>query len=184
MNYYLLEPDCRIPDICAVGNVPDSVDPLEWMRGKRMASPGPLRLPLSSASGELRADLIGTLLTLFSDNLKVAMTSFGIDNVDYFPVELVSPGANETESGYWLANVIGLIACVDLTRSVIEPRPSGGKGSLRSFYVDPIPVSGRRIFRLAEDPTLIVMDEDLRTFLRTQNLGGVRMRHTKSYDGY
>ena len=184
MNFYLLEPDRRIPGIAAVGDVPENLEPLDWLRGKRMPNPGPLRLPLSASSGDLRPDLIGTLLTLFSDDLKNALLAFGIDNVDYVPVQLQHPRSQELESGYWLSNVIGLVECVDLSRSVIEPRPSGTKGSLLSFHVDPDRAAGLHLFRLVEDPTLIVIDEPLRRFLQAQDLAGVRLRHTRTYDGF
>lgn len=186
MSHYLLEPDRRIPGIAAVGTVPDDMDPLDWMHGKRMPPPaaGPMRLPLSDSSGDLRPEIMGTLLTLFSDTLKDAMGAFGIDNIDYHPVELQHPVTKVVEQGYWLANIIGIVSCVDTTRSVIVPRPSGGKGWLKSFYVDPARASALRIFRLAEDPTLIVIDEPLRSHLRSLELAGVRLRHTKAYDGY
>jgi len=185
MNYYLLEQDLRIPNIATVGDVPENIEPLDWMRGQRLPAPGPgpLRLMLSSMSGEEPTDIIGSLLTLFSDDLKGALTQFGIDNIDYFPVELQHPLTHEVWRGYWLANIIGLVACLDVSRSVILPRPSGARGHLRSFYVDPDRAGDRRIFRLAEDPTLIILREDVRRHLQSLPLGGVRMRHTKSYGG-
>lgn len=184
MNYYLLEQDLRIPDIAAIGGVPDHIEPLDWMRGKKMAPPGALRLQLSAVSGDERGDIMGSLLTLFSDELKDAMTKFGVDSIDYFPVELENPNTHEIETGYWLANVLGLVGCVDMSRSVIVPRPSGAKGDLESFYVDPKRAMSLRIFRLAEDPTLIVINHELREFLRSLPLAGVRLRHTKTYDGF
>jgi hypothetical protein len=123
---------------------------------------------------------MGSLVTLFSDALKDAMMQFGVDNIDYFPVEIEAPATQEVETGWWLANVLGLVECVDLTRSTIVPRPAGAKGRLEAFYVDPQRTRGLHIFRLAEDPTLIILDEDLRRFLQSMVLRGIRMRHKKS----
>lgn len=185
MSYFLLEQDLRIPDIAAVGGVPESIEPLDWMRGKKMPPPpGTLRLPLSSASGDARTDIMGSLVTLFSDELKDAMIQFGVDNIDYFSVELEDQATHEVESGYWLANVVGIVECVDAARSTIVPRPSGAKGRLESFYIDPRRAGGLSIFRLAEQPTLIVIKEVLREFLESLPLSGVRMRHTSVYDGF
>lgn len=184
MSYYLLEQDLRIPDIAAVGAVPDSIEPLDWIHGKKMAPPpGVLRLPLSRASGELRTDLMGTLLTLFSDDLRDAMTRFGVDNIDYFPVELEHPVTRVVETGYWLANILGLVRCLDTARSTIVPRPSGARGRLASFHIDPVLAAGFDVFRLAEQPTLIILSQPLRTFLMAEPLAGVRMRHTRVYNG-
>jgi len=182
MNYYLLEQDLRISNITTIGAVPDSIEPLDWMSGKKIESPGILRLPLSG--GDLRGDIMGSLLTLFSDTLKDAMIQFGIDNIDYFPIELEDPTAHEIETGYWLANIAGSISCVDLSRSTIIPRPSGAKGRLQSFYIDPQQAEGFHVFRLAEQPTLIIIDQDLREYLASLPLYGVRMRHTRVYDGF
>ena len=185
MSYYLLEQDLRIPDIAAIGAVPESIEPLDWMLGKKMAPPaGVLRLPLSRASGNLRTDLMGTLLTLFSDDLKDAMLRFGVDNLDYFPVELEHPLTRRIETNYWLANVLGLVQCVDPARSTVVPRPSGARGRLGSFHVDPTLAPDLHVFRLAEQPTLIIISKVLRQFLLAQDLAGVRVRHTRVYDGF
>ena len=184
MTYYLLEQDLRIPDSTAIGAVPEHIEPSDWIAGKRMESPGRLRLRLSNSGGGFRGDIIGTLLTLFSDDLKAALEGLGIDNVEYHPVELEDPRTHEVESGYWLINIVGLVACVDRGRSTIKPRPSGGFGILESFRVDPARTQGFRMFRLGEKPTLIVIDESLRRCLLERNLVGVRMRSTESYDGF
>jgi len=184
VNFYLLEQDLRIPEIAAIGGVPENIEPLDWLSGKKMPSPGPLLLPLSSTSGELRTDIMGSLLTLFSDALKDAMSEFSIDNIDYFPVELEDRAANEVETGYWLANIVGLVSCLDVSRSIVVPRPSGAKGRLESFYIDPKRAASLKIFRLAEQPALIIISHDLRKYLMSLSLAGVRMRHTKAYDGF
>lgn len=186
MKYYLLEQDLRIPDIAAVGELPEAIDPYEWMSGKKMPAPegNPLRVMLTRGSGSYRGGIIGASLTLFSDQLKEALSKLNIDNIDYYPVLLENPDSGAVEAGYWLANVIDLVACVDVAKSVIVERPSGGKGSLESFTVDPEKAKGNRLFRLAENPTLIVIDQDLRQSLEDMKIGGVRMRATEKYEGY
>jgi hypothetical protein len=185
MDFYLLEQDLRIPGIAAVGAVPEDVEPLDWMTGRRMPAPqGNLRLNLSTNSGTVHTDIMGSLLTLFSDALKSAMTQFGIGNIDYFPVELVNPLNGQVQGGWWLANVIGMISCVDAARSRIVPEPGDLPGILESFYVDESKVGNEPIFRLREKPTLIVINAALRQHIQASKLSGVRVRHTRTYDGF
>jgi hypothetical protein len=185
MDFYLLEPDLRIAGLQAVGQIPDFLEPLEWISGRKMpAPPAPLKLQLAQNSGDAITDIMGSLLTLFSNNLKNALDRFGVNNIDYFPVEFSNAESERLRHGWWLANVVGLFECVDLNRSTFQPQPGGLKGLLESFHVDESKVGANPIFRLKEKPTLIVINADLRKHLRETDLGGVRLRHTKTYDGF
>ena len=89
MKFYILDQDAEIEGSAAVDGLPDFMDPIDWMRGKIMpAPPKDLILNLSEASGDYRGDIIDGLITLYHDALKNALTAFGIDNIQYFPVKL------------------------------------------------------------------------------------------------
>ena len=186
MDYNLLEQDLRLPGISAIGELPEGIESLEWLSGRRMPAPAqqPLQLGLSTNSGDEHTDVVGSLLTVFHDDLKAAMTAFGVSNIDYFPVELVHPLTHEVRRGWWLANIIGVADCIDSPRSQMKPLPSGAGMLLESFHVDSARAPKAPIFRLGEEPTLIIINAALREFLRGQDLGGVRLRHTRLYDGY
>lgn len=182
--FYLLEQDLRPSGVAAVGAVPEEMDPDDWVCGKIMPPPPkPLVLPLMKRSGDYRGDLMGGLLTLFSDELKNALNHYGVNNVDYFPVELLDQNSGEKEAGYWLANVIGRVACVDVAKSTMVPMPSGGR-NLKSFYINAAATRGLPIFRLNENPVLLIISEALRNHLKGVGLAGVRMRRTQDYDGW
>ncbi|MGK3992646.1 imm11 family protein [Sorangium sp. So ce1024] len=185
MKFYLLEQDLRIADIAGVGSVPEYIEPLDWIQGKKLPPPRPdLRLMLMNTSGDFRGDIIGSLVTLFSDELKAVLMRLGVDNIDYFPVELEDPMTHEVEEGYWLVNILGLVACVDRAKSVMRACPSGGEELSGPFHVDEDRTFGLKLFRLAEDPTLIVINEDLKRSLDQEDLAGVRMRATFRFDGF
>lgn len=185
MKFYLLEQDLRIPDIAGVGAVPEDIEPLDWIQGKKLPPPRPdLRLELMNPSGDFRGDIMGSLVTLFSNKLKAVLPELGVDNIDYFPVELEDPVTHKVEGGYWLVNVIGIVACLDRARSTLRPDPLGGEDLTGPFYLDEAKTLGLKLFRLAEDPTLIIINEDLRRSLTQAGLVGVRMRATFRYDGF
>jgi hypothetical protein len=183
-SYYLLEHDLRIPETSAIGQIPNSLEPLDWISGKKQPDPGPLKLSTSAVSGDFLPDMMGSLVTLFSTNLKNALTEFGVQNIDYFPVELEHATEKTTVRNYWLANITERIACIDVQNSVLIPRPSGLKPRLEKFRVDPVRAGDRKLFRLDEKPTLIVINQPLRKFLQAQEIYGVRLRATHVYDGY
>jgi len=184
MSHYILRQDQRILNQPAVTRCPREIDPVEWIEGTvRPAPPSPLRLVLSENSGTARGAIIGGLLTLFHQRFRDDLTSLGIDNIQYFPVELQNPEGG-IEHNYLLINVLGLVRAVDVSASVFEPMPTGGQGHLKSFKIDPAKAAGQRLFRLAEAPTLIIIDQTLRDALSTRTVPGVIMLPTERYDGW
>jgi hypothetical protein len=184
MNYYILRQDHRIPNQPTVMRCPDEIDPVDWIEGTvRPAPSSPLRLVMSERSGTFRGVIIEGLLTLFHQKFKDDLTSLGIDNIQYFPVELQNPEGG-IEHKYHLINVLGLLRAVDASASVIEPMPTGGQGRLRSFKIDPAKAIGQRFFRLAEAPTLIIIDETLRDALMLRTPSGAIMLPTERYTGW
>jgi hypothetical protein len=76
----------------------------------------------------------------------MAYTTLGIDNIQYFPVELQNTEGG-IEHAYYLINVLGRLKAEHVSASVFAPMPSG-KGDLLSFKVDPAKAVGQRFFRL------------------------------------
>jgi hypothetical protein len=143
----------------------------------------PLTFKLSPSSGDYRGCIIRGLVTLFHDVLRDELTRLGVDNIQYFPVEL-EDSDGYVEEGYSLINVVGLIEAVDQGASVVEPTPGGERGLLKSFKIDPDKVKGQRLFRLVEAPTLIIIDEALHKKLLEFNPPGVMMLPTERYNGW
>jgi hypothetical protein len=185
MAYYLLKQNRLVKGARAIRDLPEDMDGVDWIQGKVMPPPPtPLRLVLSENSGGFRGDIIQSLVTLFSEKLKGALDSFGVDNVEFFPVELEDPATQTTENGYHLANIIGLVSCVDMAKSDVRELPSGTGVRLKAFVIDERRAPDQAIFRLDEKPTLIVINERLKTHLETAGLKGLKMIPTTEYDGF
>jgi hypothetical protein len=187
--FYILDQDAEIEGSAAVEDLPESMDPIDWIRGKIMpAPPKDLILNLSEASGDYRGDIIDGLITLYHDELKKSLTAFGIDNIQYFPVKLRNPPGSKrpmpVESGYWIANIIGVIECVDKENSTLIPLPSGIGEDLGPFQIMESKTKGAPLFRLAEDPTLVIVTEKLAKHLAASGTCGARLRNTRTeFDG-
>lgn len=184
MSYYILQQDPRVPEQPSVLACPENIDPEQWISGERMDGPrSPVRLQMSPRSGKFRGDIIRGILTLFHEALRNELTRLGVDNVQYFPVELLNP-EGEVETKYSLVNVVGMLDAVDSANSVIVPRATGGRGELKSFKIDPTATRDLRLFRIPEAPTLLIVDETLQQSLTAFEVAGAWLLPTERYDGW
>jgi hypothetical protein len=184
MNYYIFQQDPRVPQQPSVLSCPEDIAPEEFLKGKHMTVPrNPLHLKMSPRSGDFRGDIISGVLTLFHNMLCEELTKLGVDNVEYFPVDLENP-EGVIEKKYSLVNIIGLVDAVDKSNSVIEPRATGTRGDLKSFKIDPAAARGLRIFRIPEVPSLIIIDETLQAALNAFEPAGAWMLPTGEFDGW
>jgi hypothetical protein len=178
--------DTSIEGSCALDGLPDNMDSLEWMQGKRMLDPSPDReliLDLSLASGDYRGDIIDGFLTLYSDELIEALKQQGVDNIDYYPVVLRDQNDDSLEDGFSIANIIGLLDCVDMNKSKVKWWPSRMGFNFLSMVIDESKTHGFKIFRLKEDPTKVIINEELKRYLldETDMLAGVKIIKTEDY---
>jgi hypothetical protein len=184
MNYFIFQQDPRVPEQPSVLSCPEDIAPEEFLKGKHMTVPrNPLHLKMSERSGKFRGAIIAGVLTLFHNRLCDELKKLGVDNLEYFPVDLENP-EGQIEQKYSLVNVIGLLDAVDHASSVIVPRPVGGRGDLKSFKIDPAKARGLRMFRIPEVPSLIIIDETLKAALAAIKPAGAWMRATESFDGW
>lgn len=188
MPFYIMREDTSIDGSRAVDGVPDSFDPSDWIKGKKMPDPAPganLVFDLSLASGDYVGHIIDGLVTLYHESLKEALGSQGVDNVDYFPVDLRNQETGEIEGGYFLANILGVIDCVDMAKSKVNWWPSGRNFDFLSMVLDPAKIGDAKLFRLKSDPTKVIINEELKQFFdRTDMLIGVTLIQTEDYKDF
>lgn len=172
----------------AIDGVPDNIDSLDWLRGGLMASTtnrDPLLLDLALESGSFRGQIIDGLLTLYRSKLCNALIDFGIDNVQYYPVVLRDQETGKTEDDYFLVNIIGLLDCVDMDKSEVNWWPSGMGFDFVSMAIDEVKTQGLSIFRLKDDPTKVLISDDLKNHLeKNKILGGVKLIEPKDYSDF
>ena len=169
----------------ALDGVPDSIDPSEWLAGKRMSDPGVLELKFSLESGKFRSAIIGGFLPLFHVKFAEVLNSFPVDNIQYYPVKILDQNDGSVEENYLLANIIGLIDCVDLEKSKLKHWKSGMGFNFESMVIDESKTNGAKIFRIESDPTKIVITEDLKDFLVSKEiLSGVEVVRTEDYSDW
>lgn len=188
MSFYIIKQDTLIDGSRSLDGVPEVIQPLEWMKGKPMADPSPgkkLVFELSQESGNYNGDIIDGILTLYSDEIKVALENFGIDNVEFYAVGLHDQNTNTFEGGYWIANIVGLLSCIDMEKSRTKPWVSGIGFDFLSMVIDASKTNDLKIFRLKEDPTKVIIREDLKKHLETVGaIVGVKFIKTEDYSDW
>lgn len=188
MSFYIMKQDTLIDGARSLDGVPDNIDPMDWIAGKKMSDPSPgkkLILDLSLVSGDYRGDILGSFLTLYSDELKDALEENGVDNVDFFAVGLRDQNTGELEGGYWIANIIGLYDCVDMDKSKIKPWVTGIGFDFLSMVLDEAKTNGAKIFRLKDDPTKVIINQELKDYFdQTDMLVGVEFIKTEDYSDW
>ncbi len=189
MSYFIFQQNTLIKGGAAVlDSVPDNIDSLEWMQGKTITSlmtQSPLLLDLSLESGSFRGAIIDGFLTLYHRRLCTALTEFGIDNIQYFPVVLRDQENGKTENDYFLVNVIGLLDCVDMNKSKVNWWPSGMGFDFVSIVIDENKTQGLSIFRLKDDPTKVLIDEKLKRHLHENKvLVGTKLIKPEDYSDW
>ena len=113
----------------------------------------------------------------FSDRLKATLLATGVRNIDWHPVTAV----RRTERvGYHLANVIGRIACVDLSRSELQRLDDG-----RIEFIDRLaltePDGAPLLFRLAEFLPLIIVQDPVKVAVEKSGCTGVEFWHPSDF---
>lgn len=186
MPFYIMKQDTLMDDIASLDGLPDGMDALEWMEGKVIPPPdSELILNLSLESGGGRGDIIDGFATLYSDELKEALELNGADNIKYYPVLLLDQNDNTTEKGFWLVNIIGLFDCIDMEKSKVKYWPSGMGFDFLSMAIDESKTNGAKIFRLKEDPTKVIINQELKDYFdKTDMLVGVTLVQTEEYSDW
>ncbi|QAT83377.1 hypothetical protein EJ065_1779 [Corallococcus coralloides] len=110
---------------------------------------------------------------IVSERFIQVLRGAGANNFQCFPALLINPETQKQRSGFYLFNVLGLIKAADMQRSsfmtLMEADTEGVDAPLVSFeniVLDGTRSRGLHMFRLAESPSVLVMDESVKTALK------------------
>lgn len=180
MSYRILRQDFRPENWTAVYAEGLDIDALQ--SGVRMESvPEPVPIMLSDG-GDKRCDFLEQPVFAVSSAMRFVLDRAGIDNIQYFRAMLKFERSQRVEHGFWVANVIGRVSCVDRDASNFE---SAGDtpGPVLQFEVDVEQTCGLSIFRLAEESCLVLVSSRIQAALQAANLQGLFLQDTRTYDG-
>ncbi len=170
-----------------------SADEVEFTDGVKLGA-----LPLMTFR-KRKADR-GTLLDymgsspscpVVSARFKEILDSVGVDNIDYYPAQIIDEAKGKTHEGHYAANIIGMLACMDKEKSVYTamPRPPamGDKDLVATFkemHLDYSKVQGAKIFRLFEKTSVILVHESIKQAVEEAGLCGLRLPPAEGLSGF
>lgn len=137
-------------------------DRLAWRAGERFPTdpPQPIQCTVDLADGKsLPAAFLAERVPLFSDELVTVLTQTGVDNLQLFPAQLLDGTGKPVSQAYHATNIIGKIEAADMDASDIDERSAPPMAEFRTLVIDPSRAGGAQLFRLAENPSYIVISE-------------------------
>ncbi|MDI7187132.1 hypothetical protein QMM42_13070 [Leptospira santarosai] len=180
MNYYILDEDSSCWDCPYIREIPEELDMMNAILGKKIEVENlPIRIPvtITDESEVVYPDIMTADLPLFSNKLKLVFDNLGINNIAYYPVELIDEQSNNTKAHYFLAIILDLIDCL---KSGVERSPAG-RLILKNLVIDSTRVKNHRLFRLGEEPNLIIVDSYIKETIIATNLANVSLKKLTDY---
>ncbi|QSZ42617.1 hypothetical protein GJV85_11025 [Sulfurimonas aquatica] len=182
MEYYIFDaisPNDNAPFL----ELPAEIDLIESIMGKKPdfdKLPIKILAEIEEDEEVVYTDIINPGVPLFSEKMKSSLDELGINNIDYYPVDIVDWDTQEILAKYWLAIVKEIISCIDIDKSQVE-KSSAGLSVVTQFSIDHSKTAGSRLFRFHNIPGLIIINEELKDKLSKVMFKGVSFLHTKEY---
>lgn len=142
--YFVWQSDPTLyDDFMYVSRSPDMLNKGEWIRGEPLVGkPKVFTLVGDPKYASALSDMVLTQfeLPVLSPRAVATLNDLGIENVQYFPVNIKRPKAKDLEKSYKMANIVGRIDCLDKKHADFE-----------TFVENPNKLSSLRRYRILEN---------------------------------
>ncbi|MFE8599039.1 imm11 family protein [Archangium violaceum] len=148
--------------------------------------PADVEMELSDQRGIKLADSVPNIMSLLivSEKLKALMEERSGAQLEFLPVRLRDQKQRLVQKPYYVMNVLGTVECVDLERSKFRRSHIIPERIFRFFHLildeSKIPPD-KKIFRLKEDPSLVIIREDLCEDILRAKVEGVMFLEMDEY---
>jgi hypothetical protein len=157
-----------------VDDDPEVLEEVNFLEGALLDTslPSPITFIVTHTADEPPQHMPVSVTPLMSGELVKALQEIGVANLQCFPAQLRSAEDGTVWDDYFAVNVVGLVACADLEKSEYEfiiDRPGESSTPLLDFvelHVDPIRAGEYPMFRLAECPAMLLVNEKVVNYLR------------------
>jgi len=126
--------------------------------------------------------------SVISERLKNYFENIGIDNIQYFKASIIEHEGEAAKEGYYAANILGLVDCIDREASDMKARYNKD-GELNIIFrikklvLKDLPFSHGKIYRVFSFSRLILIDEDLKSQFEQSPIKGIRLVSPERWDG-
>jgi hypothetical protein len=120
---------------------------------------------------------------LVSARFRQSFETAGIDNIQYIPAEIRDIVKNVIHEGYFVANIIGVVDCIDMKKSklIMLPAMPDKIEDIEELHLDESRAMGLLMFRLGRRMTLIAVAERAKRQIEETGLVGVGFVPAEGY---
>lgn len=126
--------------------------------------------------------------SIVSERLKSFLEESGIDNVQYFPATVIERDGERAKSGYYAANIIGLVDCIDRDASEMKARrDKNGEFNIitriSKLVLKNLETDYGYMYRAYPFTRLILIDTAFKEKMESSGLTGIRLVNPERWDG-
>ena len=183
MNHWIWKDDLQTENQASLGTRPALIRDrdLRFDDGILMdplALGAPLDITLSHEDdGYLTDNLVapGFPGLLISARLRTVFEKSGVDNIQYFPINLLTSTGTAPIHQYFIANIVGKVGCIDIDRSDITMTagPPTIIDAIDHLVLHEHKIQNLNIFRLGEIPVVIFINSRIRDAVEKSRASGV-----------
>ena len=154
----------------------------DWITGKPMTSPPKVVtfIGKDSSPTTLSDVIVGEFnFPVLSPRAIAVLEKTGVDNIEYFPIKIKNWKTGELDKSYKIANIIGLIYCLDKEHSKLRTFDDGEVKALQRYTIFEDKVlpqeRGKKaplIFRLGEFCYHVLAHESVKTAFEKEKITG------------
>ncbi len=131
----------------------------------------PLKCNLNPKRGAKLRDVYLVDIPLFSVRLIKVLEDCGVDNIQLFDAELISPDGDVFKN-YKAVNIIGLVECADMEKSDFLPGTKPPMVSFSKVVIDKSKAKDLDFFRMQENSLYIVLSQRIKEAIEKEGLEG------------
>jgi hypothetical protein len=122
-----------------------------------------------------------------SERLKKLLDTNGVDNIEYFSATVIEKKGRQPKEGYYAANIIGLVDCIDKDKSefrgFVKDGALKGISSISELSLLESIQFPAYIFRMYLFRRIILIHEAFKGILEEAGITGVKLIQPENWDG-
>ena len=187
MSYYVLGSKNQAVFIMDRPELPGN---LKFHRGIKEALDIPLIkfiMDKNNSQGELTDQLETALPGLtISKNFKNTLDKVGVDNIDYYQAMVSNEVTGEVFHDIYVANVIGLLTCMDMEKSEYEPYAGipNKINEIGKLVLKENAIKDYKVFRMKEFSSIIIIDESVKNEIELAGITNTECIPIEEFDTY
>ncbi|WP_025663498.1 imm11 family protein [Aquimarina megaterium] len=125
--------------------------------------------------------------SVVSKRFKTFLDNLSMDNIQYFPATIIEREKEPAKEGYFVANIIGLLDCIDINLSIMD-MDQDEKNTI-IWSIDQLVLmedmnNSNKIFRARYFTRIILVDELFKEAFEQTGIKGIKLISPERWDGY